>query len=254
MPNDTSLADSVFTGASDYDRFASVYDEWLAEDFCRRAFPVVERLLLTNVPPNSRILDLCCGTGRIARELNRRGYSITGVDASSEMIRIARGNVPGCDFLCCDAQEISFRAEFDGAVSAFNSLAHLDTIADLKRVFCNVRKALRTGSPFLFDLSMEEAYTSKWRGSFAVANDDHACIVRPTYDPASRIGTNHITLFQLNSAKWHRSDFDIRQRCHTIDDLRSALIAAGYDNVQTYDAERDLGIEGESGQTFFLCR
>ncbi len=251
MSRATEVSSSVLGEPSEYDRFASVYDGWLAKDFCKRAFPAIERLLLSGIPAGGRILDLCCGTGQIARELSSNGYDVMGIDASPEMIRIAQSSVSQAKFICCDAREIKFQAEFDATVSAFNSLAHFD---DLTRIFRQVRKALRPRAPFLFDLSMEEAYVSKWVGSFALVADQHACIVSPSYDSASRIGTNLVTLFQLQSGTWQRSDFEIKQKCHTMAVLRSALQTAGYDNVQTYDAERDLGISGEAGRMFFLCR
>jgi SAM-dependent methyltransferase len=253
MPQ-TEAAISPSTCVSDYDRFAKIYNQCLAEDFCRRAFGTVEKLLLARVPPGSRILDLCCGTGQMARALVLRGYDVTGLDSSSEMLRLAREKVPEANFIAGDARDFHLPAPFDAAISTFNSLAHIDAHSDLVRVFRNVRNALRPGAPFLFDLSMEEAYTSKWRGSFTLVADKHACIVRPMYDARSRVGTNRITLFEFLSAAWRRSDFTITQKCHAASDVRSALKAAGYDDVRTYDAQRDLQMTGETGRTFFLCR
>lgn len=43
------------------------------------------------VTANARILDLGCGTGRIAHELIARGYSVVGVDQSAEMLAHTRG-------------------------------------------------------------------------------------------------------------------------------------------------------------------
>jgi SAM-dependent methyltransferase len=251
MPRQTALKHKQVPA---YDRFASIYNNWLGEDFCQRALPALDRLLLHTLPAGSRILDLCCGSGQMARALVRLGYDVTGLDSSSEMLRIAGEKVPEANFVQADARHFQMSGSFDAAISTFNSLAHIDSQSDLVRVFRNVRDALHPGSPFLFDLSMEEAYTSKWRGSFALVADDHACIVRPIYDAQSQIGTNRITLFELVSGAWQRSDFTITQKCHAASDVRSALHAAGFDDVRTYDAQRELGMTGESGRTFFLCR
>jgi SAM-dependent methyltransferase len=43
------------------------------------------------VPAGARVLDLGCGTGRIARELVTRGYQVLGVDESADMLAHARG-------------------------------------------------------------------------------------------------------------------------------------------------------------------
>src|SRR5262245_57410168 len=53
--------------------------------------------------PGATILDAGCGTGRYAAELARRGYTVDGVDRSSELIETARQSVRGRD------NSVSFR-------------------------------------------------------------------------------------------------------------------------------------------------
>jgi SAM-dependent methyltransferase len=48
-------------------------------------------LIATAVPRGSSVLDLGCGTGRIARGLVERGYDVVGVDQSAEMLAHATG-------------------------------------------------------------------------------------------------------------------------------------------------------------------
>ncbi len=246
----TGPADCVLS----YDQFAAIYNEWLAEDFCARALLAVRELLLSVIPLRARILDVCCGSGQMARALVSCGYRVTGLDSSPEMIRLAQDNVPQADFLVVDARDFRFNQQFDAAISTFNSLAHLESTEDLYRVFRSVRQALPPGAPFLFDVSMENAYAAKWRGSFSKVTPEKACIVRPVYDRSSRVATNHITLFQFADGEWTRSDFSITQRCHAKSDVCSSLRRAGFDHVTDPDAESDLGIRGEAGRTFFLCR
>jgi SAM-dependent methyltransferase len=263
------LSMSASEQSSAYDSFAWVYNCWMAEDFCRRILPVVDRLVLSRIPRGARVLDLCCGSGQMARALSGRGFAVTGVDASEPMLQFARLNAPGSELIRADARAFSFPRRFAAAISIFNSLAHLETVHELEMVFRNVRAALLPRAFFLFDLSMEEAYTSKWRGSFGLVGDDRACIVRPAYDPARRMGRNEITLFRasgpapassasdesLRAARrnWERSDFYIEQRCHSEAEVRTALAAAEFNGVMTYDAQRELNVPGEEGRSFFLC-
>lgn len=254
----SSETGSAICPGAEYDPFAAVYNRWMAEDFCRRALPLIEDLVLRHLPPAARILDLCCGTGQMARALRDRGFRVTGVDASDEMLRYARRNAPDAEFLCTDARAFVVRDRFDAVISTFNSLAHVETAADLAAVFSRVRHALRTGSPFLFDLSMEEAYVSKWRGSFGTVADEHACIVRPAFDYVRRLGINQITVFEHAESElaplYRRSDFMIVQRCHSRLELITALNNSDFRHVQSFDAQYDLGMNGEAGRSFFLCR
>jgi SAM-dependent methyltransferase len=259
-----------------YNLFAEVYNRWMAEDFCRRAFPAIERLFLPRLtvggaldrgegPSPLRILDVCCGSGQIARVLDDHGFRVTGLDASNEMLRWARQNAPAAEFILADARSFALPPVFSGALSTFNSLAHIGNNTELETVFRNAHAALLPGAPFLFDLSTEEAYASKWRGSFGLAGHDYACVVQPSYDAARRVGRNQVTLFRAETSPhrdtpadrerpsvWHRADFCIEQKCHAQSDLMLALNAAGFRHVETYDAQRDLGMAGEWGRLFFL--
>ena len=77
-----------------YDRFAWLYDRHWGRDFTRWGLPVLDQLLLRDLPVGARLLDLCCGTGHLAQALTERGYRVTEVDASAAMLRFARQNAP----------------------------------------------------------------------------------------------------------------------------------------------------------------
>jgi SAM-dependent methyltransferase len=237
---------------SEYDRFANIYSVHWGKEFCDRVQPVLERLVLERLQPGACILDLCCGAGHVAAALAERGFRVTGLDASPEMVRLARQNAPAAEVMQADARAFQFPSRFDAAVSTFNSLAHIPSLDDMLRVFRCVHAALQPGAPFLFDLSMEEAYATRWRGSFGIVADDHACIVRPSYQPEQRVGRNDITVFHRDGT-WRRVDLVISQRCYSESELRTTLESAGFTSIRTFDGERDLGLEGDSGRMFFLA-
>ena len=74
------------TTYSDYDPFAWVYNRHWGNNFTALALLVLDRLVLPYLPARARILDLCCGTGQLARALSARGYQVTGLDGSKEML------------------------------------------------------------------------------------------------------------------------------------------------------------------------
>lgn len=237
-----------------YDRFAWCYNRYWGDRFSNQVLPVLERVLLPHLPAQGRILDLCCGTGQLARALAERGYQVTGIDGSEEMLRYARENAPGVQFILADARWLTFPASYDAVISTFDSLNHIMSLEELTQVFRNVHAVLERNGFFLFDLNMEEGYQTRWRGSFAIVEEEHVCIVRARYDPEQKIGQNEITMFRLEGGVWQRSDLTLSQRCYSENEIRAALSEAGFQEIVTYDAEKDLGMRGNVGRTFFLAR
>ena len=65
----------------------------------------------------AKILDIGCGTGRHSIELSKRGYSVTGVDLSESMLKLARDKASAqnlqIDFQKHDARKLPYFNEFD---------------------------------------------------------------------------------------------------------------------------------------------
>ena len=239
---------------AEYDDFAWFYDRYWSRGIPLQLLGAVERLLLPHLPPGGRILDVCCGTGRIAGELTARGFGVTGIDGSEEMIRLARGNAPDAEFLVADARSFQLPPVYDGAISLFDSLNHILSAQELTQVFRNVHAALREGGRFVFDLNVEQSFQRHWQGNtFATVEPDHASVVRGIYNPATRIGHCDVTLFRLRDGTWTRADLVIRERCHPEDEVRGALADAGFREIKQIDAERDLRMSKQAGRMFFAA-
>ena len=67
-----------------------------------------------------KILDIGCGTGRHTIEMTNRGYRVTGIDLSANMLKRAEEKAAeqglSIDFLKMDAGNLPFKNEFDVAV------------------------------------------------------------------------------------------------------------------------------------------
>ena len=90
--------------------FAEIYERVLVPSiFGHWAEEVVERA--RPIGPSDRILDLGCGTGIVARTLRERlggGFSIAGIDASADMIAMARRLAPDLEWREADARSLPF--------------------------------------------------------------------------------------------------------------------------------------------------
>ena len=77
------------------------------------------------LPREAAVLDLGCGPGEpLACALVERGYAVTGVDASPEMVALCERRLPGQDWLVADMRGLALGRAFDG-ILAWDSFFHL---------------------------------------------------------------------------------------------------------------------------------
>ena len=108
---------------------------------------------------------------------------------------------------------------------------------------------------FAIDLNMEEAYRSRWRGSFGYVEEDHVCVVRSSHDADEKIGRLDVTLFELKGSAWRRTDFPLTQRWYDEGEIRERLRTAGFEELQSLDGNEPI-VEGgvHEGRMFFVAR
>ncbi len=135
--------------------YAGLYDAMYADKDYDRECDVIERLFVTRGEGVRTVLDLGCGTGNHALRLAARGYDVTGVDLSSEMLRRARdkADAAGADvcFIAGDVRYVDARGPYDAALMMFAVLGYQHENADVRAAFSNTRRLLRPGGLFTFD-------------------------------------------------------------------------------------------------------
>ena len=106
-----------------------------------------------NIPPESTILELGCGTGRISRSLSKTAKSVTGLDLSQEMLKLAscNSNSP-VNYVCMDMCEMAFLQTFDFILIPYNTLNLLQTESQIIACLRQVHKLLQTDGILLFQI------------------------------------------------------------------------------------------------------
>ncbi|SDY05632.1 Ubiquinone/menaquinone biosynthesis C-methylase UbiE [Amycolatopsis xylanica] len=103
--------------------------------------------------PDSRVLDVGCGSGQLTRDAARAAYdgSAVGVDLSKAQLELARAlaigeQLPNATFLQVDAQVHDFgEARFDIAVSRHGTMF----FGDRRAAFSNIARAIKPGGRFV---------------------------------------------------------------------------------------------------------
>jgi SAM-dependent methyltransferase len=247
-----SATGNVMTASSEnYDRFASIYNTYFGA-YSKRVLPVLERLVLASLPRSAHILDVCSGTGHLAAALLARGFAVSGIDGSAEMLRIAQENAPSAEFICADVRTFRQPERYDAAVSTHDSINHILETAELRLTFENVYQALRPGGRFVFDMNMEEGYLCRWGGGLHGSDQGCPFIIRAHYSSTDRLARNVVTW--LEAVGRASREITFTERCYSEQEVRSALTIAGFQEIDVHDGERDLGLAGEIGRAFFVCK
>jgi len=103
------------------------------------------------------ILDLGCGTGNHAIPLARRGYQVTGVDISEDMLAWTRAKAQsacseGQNFLHGDVRSIDLHKQFDAALMMFAVLSYQTTNEDVLSALKTASRHLNPGGLFICDV------------------------------------------------------------------------------------------------------
>jgi SAM-dependent methyltransferase len=236
-----------------YDQFAPFYDLYWGDyylDDCRQG---LAELVLPRIPAGGRVLDLCCGTGQLARWLTACGFEVVGLDGSETMLERARRNAPKAELVCQDARSFRFDRPFEAVLSTFDSINHLASLDDVRAVFANVFEALEPGGLFVFDINTQSGFLDAADESYITSDGGPVCIVRSSYDPKQGVGVSRVTGFTQEGELWRRVDFEIPEFHHAVKDLKKELRQAGFVRQETLDATEDLGMPRAEGRVFLLA-
>ena len=150
----TSLArvyDAIFSDVE--------YDDWCAFTLEQLG----EAWAGTSLEPSAvRVLDLACGTGASTAPYVGCGYDVTGVDASAQMLEVAREKLPLVEFRQQRFQALDLPRRFHLVTCVFDSLNNLTQAADLERTFARVWAQLEPGGWFVFDCNTRLGVRDLW--------------------------------------------------------------------------------------------
>lgn len=151
---------------------------WFAEN---RAADLVEKAYLNDIlehlPPGAKVLDLGCGDGKpILEYFIKHGINVLGVDASTQMIELAKANFPTTGFLLKDMRELDLEEEFD-AIIAWHSFFHLPA-GDQPNMFAIFKRHLKPDGILLFTSGTERGEVWSMNGG---ENLFHASLATAEY-------------------------------------------------------------------------
>lgn len=227
-----------------YTSFAEVYDQLMDDVDYERWADHYREIMTAYGVPSGKVCECACGTGGLTIPLNRRGYQMTGVDLSQEMLWIAaqkaRRQGMGIPFVQQDMRQLRLHRQMDAVLATCDGVNYLLEDKDAAAFFTAAYNALRPGGGLFFDIS------TPWKLQNTLG-DQLICEDRPQvtymwqnrFDNARAQVEMHLCIFiRQKDGSYRRIDEEQRQRAHTIEGLTALLHGAGFTNVRVFGNSR----------------
>jgi SAM-dependent methyltransferase len=136
-----------------YKKFSEVYNKIMRDGFYLEYYKFINKIFKKLKFKPRNILELACGTGKLAHIFLKNGHKIEGADISNEMLKFARKK--GIKCFQKNIAKFNLGKKFDLILCTYDSLNYLKKNKDLEDCFRCVKKHLYPGGLFIFDLNSE---------------------------------------------------------------------------------------------------
>jgi len=185
-----------------------------------------------NSPP--KVLDLCCGFGRISAELARRGFYVTGVDITESYLCTAREDALyenlDIEYINADAREFKKPQYFDTVVNLYISIGYFSDQNDDFSLVKNAYESLKDGGSFIVEtlgkeIAVRDFTEGEWfeRAGFTVLTQ---------YESLDSWNFLKNRWILIKDGK--RIEKTFTQRLYSASELRELLYKAGFGKVEIY--------------------
>jgi ubiquinone/menaquinone biosynthesis C-methylase UbiE len=246
-----------------YDQFAAIYQRGPYLRFSQSLADTVlpEYMEEMGIVPK-KILDIACGEGSLAVTMAEKGYHVTGIDQSLQMVELAQDRALAAgvevDFRVEDMRSLPFVDEFDLVTCFFDSLNYMLTVADLQEAFLGAYRALHPRGYYIFDMNTVYGLAVDWmRQETYIQNetDDFIELHRQEFDYENTIASMFVTVFQKKGDLWERFEEVHRERGYPIADIQFLLNTIGFEIAGMYGSlSKRTSVQNTSSRVWFAAR
>ena len=221
-----------------YKNLAASYDRLTNDVDYEATVAFYEEILRREGVTPRTVVDLACGTGSVTEILARKGYRVTGVDMSEEMLTEAAMKTMDMEqppmYSCQLLQNLRLPRGVDMAVCALDSLDYILDPEDCKEAIRRAYKALNPGGIFIFDVNTPEKLRAMDDQIFLDEDDEVYCVWRGEFDEETNICSYGMDLFQREGNMWRRSFEEHREYAYSQEQLTGFLKDAGFTHIEVY--------------------
>ncbi len=240
-----------------YGGFAKIYDRLQDIDYSSFA-DFYEALFDKYKIKPSLVLDLACGNGNITVLMAKRGYDMTGVDISTEMLEIAseKARENNCDilFLNQDMTEFELYGTVDAVICSLDSINYLTDEESLLKVFKLVKNYLNPDGIFVFDINSE--YKLKGvlsNNTYVYDEDDTFCVWDISFNEERQVSEFYIDFFtKTNDGKYIRESEYQEERMYSEEEIIATAEKSGLKLLDIL-GDRSMSSPSEKEERIFFA-
>jgi 2-polyprenyl-3-methyl-5-hydroxy-6-metoxy-1,4-benzoquinol methylase len=181
----------------------------------------------------AKILDLCCGYGRISNRLAEQGYTVVGLDNSQGFLDIACAEAKKLnvevEYVRGDMRQIHYEDEFDAVINIFTSFGFFSDEENFD-VLKGVSSSLKTNGKFLIDTINRDWIIKNYLPyTVSVRNETYVADVN-TFDPLTSINQTNRVIFSNNKIK----KYEFFVRLYTYTEIAGLLKQTGLRAAASY--------------------
>ncbi len=226
---------------SGYSAFARYYDQLTANiDYKKRGeyfHSIIQKFKTTK---ENILLDLACGTGSISEVMAGLGYDVIGVDNSDEMLGMAIekkfDSGLNIQYLCQDMRKLDMFGTIDITICALDSINHLASLNDVRKVFENVAFFSELGGLFIFDVNTVYKHRKILAdNTFTYETDDVYCVWENTLNRETDEVKMNLEFFEREeNGLWSRSSDSFSEKAYSENDIEELLSQCGFELLGKY--------------------
>ncbi|MDR0909490.1 MAG: class I SAM-dependent methyltransferase [Spirochaetaceae bacterium] len=212
-----------------------------------------------------RVLDMCCGFGRISVELCKLGCQVTGIDQSRFYLEAARDEAGEkgyeIEYIEGDIRDFKRKEAFDIAINIYNSFGYFENPADDALFVKNAYDSLKKGGVFIIDVLGKEIAVRDY--TEAEWFEKTECLVLTESYPMYSWGSmyNHWILLEhdKNDNADHEGSYTRHekvwiQRLYAASEMEKLLRDGGFSKVQIYGSWSEKTYDNQARSLIAVAR
>lgn len=221
-----------------FNRYARYYDIFYKNKRYKKEILYLQQLFKKYRKTQTRtVLDVGCGTASHMIPLIENGYRVTGVDVSSQMLKIAAQKLHRAgfkaDLIQDSSQAFTINRKFDAVVCLFSVINYAAANGDILRTLKNISTHMKKGSIFIVDFwnanAVEDYYSPRKTKNFkknGINVERHS--ITKVYPSQKRCEVNYTCTLRQNGRVVRRDKEKHVLRYFSPEEMMDYLVQAGF--------------------------